>query len=142
MLNDQEIRDWKKAYEYTGLYREEGDVFYSRALAYDGFIRGNGDWMCGHEGEVEKNTYYGLEKAGVKIENYPYISRIVDQNVGYREKMLEKARKHEYSLITFEVEDQFSIFNQEVCEYYGYTCIDTITLQLGNMPYDVKLYAL
>ncbi len=141
VLDDQEIKEWKKAYDYTRLYSEEGDVFYSRALAYDGFARGNGEWMCGHEGEVEQNTYYGLERAGVNIESFPYISRIVDQNVTYRTSLLEKAQKHEYSLITFELEDHFSIFNQEVCEHYGYTCIDTVTLQLGNMPYDVKFYA-
>ena len=141
VLSDQEIKEWKKAYDYTRKYSEEGDVFYSRALAYDGFIRGNGEWMCGHEGEVEQNTYYGLEKAGIKIDNFPYISRIVDQNVAYRANMLEKAENYEYSLITFETEDHFSIFNQEVCNQYGYTCIDTVTLQLGNMPYEVKFYA-
>ena len=140
ILTPDEIEHWQKAYEYTEKYSMQGDIFYSRALAYDGFARGNGEWMCGHEGEPDEESEVHLAQIGLTEETYPYIHMIVEQNAEYRRNLVRKAENHDYSLITFETDDHFTVFNDEICEDCGYTCIDRLTLQLGNMPYEVAFY--
>ena len=141
ILTSEEIDQWKKAYEYTEKFSLKGDIFYSRALAYDGFSRGNGEWMCGHEGEPDKESENHLASIGLTYETYPYIHMIVEQNSNYRRNLVRKAENRGYSLITFETGDHFTAFNEYVCEKSGYRCIDRLTLQLGNMPYEVSFYA-
>lgn len=140
ILTDEEIADWEKALEYTRMYSEEGDIYYSRALAYDGFERQNGEWQCGHEGEVNVGTVEKLTEAGFPIEDTSVIDRLIDENVEYRADIKEKGADHEYSLITFESYDAFSCFNESNCEEYGYRHIDTLDLRIGNMPYEVLFY--
>lgn len=142
VITSEEIAAWEKAYSYTRRYSEEGEIYYSRGLAYDGFKRGNGDWQCGHEGEVDCTTVGDLTDAGIPLEYFPYVQPIVDQNEKYRNGLLKKALDHKYSLITFEEGDEFIVFNEDVCEKAGYKCIDRFDLQFGNMPYEVVFYAL
>lgn len=142
ILTQEEIANWQKAYEYTRMYSEKGDVFYSRSLAYDGFIRQNGQWQCGHEGEVSTGTVDQVIAAGFPIEAFPNMARLVDQNLRYRQELLEKGENHGYSLITFEPGTSRVLMGDEECTQSGYHKIDTLPLQLGNMQYDVEFYAL
>ena len=140
VLTSQEIAAWQQAYEYTARSSDEGYVFYSRALAYDGFARQNGDWFCGHDGEIGDHTVKYMEYMGLSTDRFPYVQKLVDQNTRYRKSVLDKVKDHEYSLITFEENGFYSIINDEVCEEAGYRRIDVLTLQVGNMPYDVAFY--
>ena len=140
VLTKQEIADWQKAYQYTAEYSKEGDIYYSRGLSYDGFARGNGEWMCGHEGEPDEESEDILEKWGITPDSYPYVHMIVEQNARYRKGIVKKATDHEYALITFETYDRFIPFNEGYCEKIGYRCIDRLSLQFGNMPYEVVFY--
>ena len=140
ILTAEETANWQKAYAYTKEYSEDGDVFYSRSLAYDGFARGNGEWYCGHEGEVSENTVSVFTDAGIPTEYFPYMQPLVDQNLEYRQGIVNKAQNHEYSLITADSFD-FNILSEEFCEQNGYRLIDRLDLQLGNMPYEVVFYA-
>ncbi len=141
ILTENERSDWEKAYAYTEEYSKSGEIFYSRGLAYDGFARGNGDWMCGHEGEPDAETEYFLAEAGIPVDRFPYIHLIVRQNEVYRAGLTQKARDHKYSLITFEPYDRFIPFNERYCEELGYKCIDRLMLWFGNMQYEVVFYA-
>ncbi len=141
ILTPDEIANWQKAYEYTAEYSKEGDIFYSRSLAYDGFLRGNGQWQCGHEGEVSEYTISALESAGISPDYFPYVMDLVDQNVNYRNSLIQKAEDHSYSLITFEPGTDSVLIGEDLCSTYGYTRIDILPLQLGNMSYDVAFYA-
>ena len=142
ILTQDEIAQWQKAYEYTKKYSEDGDIFYSRSLAYDGFRRGNGQWQCGHEGEVSAYTIESLEMAGFPSGLFPNMIQLIGQNVSYRDNIVEKAENHGYSLITFEPDTDSSLFSEENCEQYGYKCIDHLNLQMGMMAYNVAFYAL
>lgn len=140
ILTVDELANWQRAYEYTAKYGGYGDVFYSRALAYDGFARGSGDWMCGHEGEVDDEAVANIASSGVPPEIFPYTQALVEQNNAYRKSLVDKAADHEYALITFETGDDFTEFNETVCEGLGYKCLDRIELQLGLVPYEVQFY--
>ena len=141
ILTRREIDNWQKAYEYTEQYSRQGDIFYSRGLAYDGFARANGEWMCGHEGEPDEESEVFLAKWGITPETYPYVHMIVQQNAAFRQRISEKAKEHGYSLIIFETDDRFIPFNEEKCARIGYRCIDRLDLQFGNMAYEVVFYA-
>lgn len=140
VLTTPELATWQKAYEYTARSSDEGYVFYARSLAYDGFARQNGDWFCGHDGEVGDHTVKYMEYSGIDPARFPYVQKLVDQNNDYRRRVLERIENHEYALITFEENGTYSIVNDEVCEEAGYRRIDVLPLQVGNMPYDVAFY--
>lgn len=142
ILTPEEITNWEKAYEYTRSYSEKGDIFYSRSLAYDGFERKNGQWQCGHEGEVGIDTVYAIISTGFPIEAFPNMARVVDQNLNYRDQIVDKGKNHNYSLITFEPGTNEVLLDEEKCREFGYKLIDRIPLQLGNMQYEVVFYAL
>lgn len=140
ILTEGEITNWNKALEYTRTYSGSGDIFYSRSLSYDGFSRGNGEWICDHDGEVSEHTVDELITAGVPDEYIEYSQELVAQNLRYRAGIAEKAESKGYSLITFETNPKQRQFNEEYCEQIGYRCIDKLELQLGNMPYEVAFY--
>lgn len=141
ILSNEEIHNWEIAYGYLEKYCEEGDIFYSRSLSYRGFIRQNGDWLCGHEGEVSEKTLSALEKTGVNTDYFRGIRELISQNIRYRNSIVEKIKRQDYSLITVENTPGLSLIQLQNCEDYGYTHIDSIELQLGNMPYEVDFYA-
>ena len=141
ILTEEEKSSWEKAYEYVEKYSESGDIFYSRSLAYDGFAKGNGEWICDHDGEVSQYTVDDLIRAGVPREYIDHAQELVAQNLRYRESISRKARDHGYALITFETNPTQRMFNEEYCEEIGYNCIDRINLQMGNMAYEVVFYA-
>ena len=141
ILSDEEVAEWQKAYGYTAKYSSSGDVFYSRSLAYDGFARENGEWQCGHEGEVSSGTIGVISDIGIPQEYLPYLPAVVNQNLEYREGIIDKVRNHQYSLITFDIGANGNLFDEEFCEQNGYKCIDRLELQLGNMPYETVFYA-
>ena len=140
ILTDEEIADWEKAYEYTEKYSRSGDVFYARSLAYDGFARGNGEWICDHDGEVSRHTVDCLITAGVPAGCIDHSQQIVAQNLKYQKYITDKAEAHDYALITFETNPKQRLFNEEYCKEIGYICIDELDLRLGNMPYKVQFY--
>ncbi|MCR5302442.1 MAG: glycosyltransferase family 39 protein [Lachnospiraceae bacterium] len=140
VLTPQEIEKWQKAYEYTATNSDKGYVFYSRVLSYDGFARQNGDWFCGHDGEIGTHTLDYIGYSGLDPAWFPYTKKLVDQNLAYRESVVEKIRNHEYALITFEEDGSSYIITDELCEENGYRRIDTLDLQTGNMPYEVAFY--
>ena len=83
-----------------------------------------------------------IVSAGIPLEVFPYLRPLVKQNETFRQGLAQKATAHSYSLITFETEDAFTVFNETVCKDCGYKCIDKIELQLGLMTYEVQFYAL
>ena len=140
ILTEEEKSSWEKAYEYVEKYSEFGDIFYSRSLAYDGFEKGNGEWICDHDGEVSQYTVDELIAAGVPEKCLDMSEALVVQNLKYREYIRNKAESHGYSLITFETMPKQRQFDEEFCEDIGYRCIDRLKLQMGNMPYNVSFY--
>ena len=140
IMTDEERENWNRAYEYIEEYSRSGDVFYSRSLSYDGFVRGNGEWICDHDAEVSKHTVDSLITAGVPDELIEHSQLLVAQNLRYRKYITDKAESHGYSLITFELKPKQQLFTEEYCDKIGYTCIDVLELQLGNNPYKVAFY--
>jgi len=141
MLTPEEAGNWQKAYDYVDKYSENGDIYYSRCLAYRWFDKQNGECSCGHDGEVSPNTISDLTHAGIDVTGFSYLKPLVDQNMNYRKDIADKAKNHEYSLITVDDSQAYSVIDDELATQSGYTCIDRLTLQLGNMPYDVSFYA-
>ncbi len=142
ILTNDEISDWEKAYDYTGNYSEEGDVFYARSLAYAYFLRNTGDCLCGHDAEISDYTVSNIYESGLSTVYFPYMSDLVAQNIEYREQILYKVKNHKYSMISIETDGDYHLIDEEICDRYGYRCIDIINLRLGNWPYEVKFYAL
>ena len=140
ILTPEEISNWEKAYSYVDEYAKEGEVFYSRSLAYKAFAAGSSDCVYGHDGEVSDWTIKGLERAGVPVEHFPYIRKIVDQNIAFRQKQQQMAENGDFALISAEKDEQFNPFCDDAPLQMGYQTLESLDLQLGNMPYEVVFY--
>ena len=140
ILTPEEISNWEKAYAYVDEYAKEGEVFYSRSLAYKAFANGSPYCVYGHDGEVSDWTITGLERAGFPVEHFPYIRKIVDQNIAFRKKQQQMAENGEFVLISAEKFEQFNPFCDDAPLQMGYQPLESLDLQLGNMPYEVVLY--
>ncbi len=140
ILTDNEIDQWKKAYNYTEKFREKGEIFYARSLAYDSFYYGNGDCPCGHDAEIGRETVREIENAGLPIGFFHNMQALVDQNMKYRRKIYDKANDRKYSLISIDLGGDYIMFNDKLCEDYGYKNIDRLSLQMGSVSYDVAFY--
>ena len=141
ILTSEEIASWDKAYEYIDTYSKTGKIIYSRSLAYESFIRNNGESLCGHDSEVRIDSIDDLTEAGVPTELFFDMERVVDQNLEYRADIIRRAKDHEYSLITFETDAGYTLFNENNCENdYDYRELDKFELRVGNMSYEVAFY--
>lgn len=140
ILTPGEISNWEKAYSYVDEYAKEGEVFYSRSLAYKAFANCSPYCVYGHDGEVSDWTIKGLERAGVPVEHFPYIRKIVDQNKAFRKKQQQMAEKGEFALITAEKYELFNPFCDDAPLQMGYNTLESLDLQLGNMPYEAVFY--
>lgn len=139
-LSDEEVAAWQKAYSIVDEYREKGEVYYARSLAYKAFELGNDDCVCGHDGEVTAETLEKWEKSSLLQKLFPYADDIIRKNEEYRFDVQVKAALHEHSLVTFETDGYSMLFSGEILEGWGYEFVDEIVLQLGNMPYTVDFY--
>ena len=140
ILTPEEISNWEKAYSYVDEYAQEGEVFYSRSLAYRAFANGSPYCVYGHDGEVSDWTITGLERAGVPVEHFPYIRKIVDQNIAFRQKQHQMAENGKFALISAEKYEQFNPFCDDAPLQMGYQTLESLDLQLGNMPYEIAFY--
>ena len=139
-LTTDEREAWKRAYAIVDEYREKGDVYYARSLAYKAFELGNDDCVCGHDGEVTAETLQKWEKSSLLQTLFPYADDIIKKNEEYRYDVQVKAALAGHSLVTFETDGYSMLFSAQILEGWGYEFVDEIVLQLGNMPYTVDFY--
>ncbi|MCR5688329.1 MAG: hypothetical protein K6G58_09960 [Lachnospiraceae bacterium] len=139
-LTAEEAADWEKAYSYVKEYGTD-DVFYSRGLAYLSFERGGGQCICGHDAEAISTYTRDLPVCSRPIGTlFPYSHDLVVKNMEYHEMIQKKATDGGYSLITYETPGLYRTLTDEICEENGYVRLDTLSLRLGNMPYETAFY--
>lgn len=139
-LSSDEIANWEKAYKIVDEYSSQGDIFYSRALSYKAFENGNGDCLCGHDGEINEESYESWKNSAFLQKIFPYAGEIIQKNLEYRYQIQTNAALHNYRLVTFERRGYSLLFSRVILEGWSLTYIDEFKLQLGNVPYTVVFF--
>ncbi len=140
-LDSASVSEWQRAYEIVDSYhRVSGDIYYAPTLAFHGIELSERPYDTGHI-NITRDDYYPYWEQDEKAHKlYPYCEDIFARHMEYRERMRQKAVNHEYRLITY-VDDSDYTFNDDFLEANGYELIDTIVLQTGNMQYATKFFA-
>lgn len=139
VLNESDLAEWNQAYSIIDEYRDKGQVFYAKTLAYKGKEYGDDIYLTDHDGDISESTYNVWKETPWQQELFPDADGIFEENLVYREQFREKARNHELSLITH-VGAGDMIFTDEFLEEIGYRPLTTISLQTGNMDYDTEFW--
>ncbi len=143
-LTARERDAWNKASSNLAVYDREGEVYYAPILGYERLDKEDGDCPCAAEAEIGEHTVPMLEASGISADNMDMITKLVDQNMAYRDVLREMTAEHAYSLISIDadaLDDAKEIISAEACEENGYTCIDSISLRVGNKLHEVLFYA-
>ena len=139
-ITQEEQEAWDRANAYVDEYREYGEVYYARSLAYRAFEEGRDDCICGHDGELSKETLELWENSQFLKRIFPHAGDIINKVLAYRVDLQLKASLHDYSLVTFEEDGYSMIFAREFLEEMMFEYLDEMDLQLGNMSYHVVFY--
>ena len=139
-MTEEELNDWKRAYEIVDMCKEMGPVYYGRTLAYKALNDGSGICVCGHDGEATEDTLKLLEQSNILMSVFPYASKIIQKNKEYLEKVQYGAVMHEYPLISYEENGYCMIFMDDFVEYINYSLYDKLELSVGNMKYETVFF--
>lgn len=139
-LSSEEIDNWKKAYAYIDEYRNQGDIIYSRHLAYKCFEDGGIYCLCGHDGEVSQLSLDTWNSSGLCQTLFPYADDIIVKNMNYIQSMVNRGRLGEFSLLTFEDGNSMMLSDEYLDIGTTYKKLDKLTLVTGNAPYEVSFY--
>lgn len=139
-MTEEELADWRKAYEIVDEFKNTGDVFYARSLAYKFMEDNGGICVCGHDGEVASDTLELLEQSSNLRKMFPYAIDIINKNQEYLGDVQYRAVWNEYPLVTYEVNGYSMIFMDEYMDFINYDLKDKLNLSVGNMNYEVSFY--
>lgn len=139
-MTEEELADWRKAYEIVDEFKDTGDVFYARSLAYKFMEDNGGICVCGHDGEVASDTLELLEQSPNLRKMFPYAIDIINKNQEYLGGVQYRAVWNEYPLVTYEVNGYSMIFMDEYMDFINYDLKDKLNLSVGNMNYEVSFY--
>lgn len=139
-MTEQEQNDWKRAYAIVDEYKQRGDVFYSRSLAYKAMEDNGGICVCGHDGEANDDTLRLLEGSPFLRTIFPYAIQIINKNKDYLGAIQYRAVWNEFPLVTFEIDGYSMIFMDEYLEFINYKPYEKIDLSVGNMKYEVSFF--
>lgn len=142
VITSDELNNWNKAYEIVDEYKEKGDVYYCQMLAYKGIADGGRYVLCGHDGEVSEETLEVWNNSPIAKKLFPYADRIIIKNVEYEKDIMRKAIDSGFELLTFIDGNSLMFASFYLDAGVTYEKLTQLTLQAGNMPYDVQFYVL
>lgn len=153
VMTDEEKYNWQAASDYIEKYEqsdykesayqlnESKNVYYAPELAYIAINHNIRGYDNGHV-EAAEPVGYGIwktEKLSQVI--FPYAGKIAEINIDYQNKVTDRIRNREYSLVT--IDDVDCLGHKElpgILEESGYKRIDTLPLSVGNATYDVEFW--
>lgn len=142
VITDEEIGEWNKAYAIIDEYKEKGDVYYSQLLAYKAIEDGARYCLCGHDGEVSEETLSVWQNSKLCKILFPNADKIITKYVEYEKDLTRKAIDSGFELLTFIDGNSLMFASFYLDAGVTYEKLTQLTLQAGNMPYDVQFYVL
>lgn len=139
MLTKEDVTNWERAYELIGEYRDKGEILHCQVSAYNAIENGDSIFATGHDGDIREDTYREWRESSIQKLLFPYAGLVFDENLKYREYLLEKIKKHDITLIVVEGDGNIVVTSEQLLEN-GYYVFEEIPLQLGNMEYGTKFW--
>ena len=137
-----QLNDWKRAYEITAGYADKGEVYYVPLLGFQTLYNGQYMYNNGHSMVITgwfRGEYFAVDWEQVL---FPHGDIVMQRNYDYQEKIKEKARSQDYSLVTIidGTDTDFERLSVNDLKKDGYKKIDSILLNAGRMSYEVQFW--
>lgn len=140
LLTDEERSNWEEAYEMLETAAEEGDTYYMPILCFYAFSHNKYAYNTGQPFVVSEVFYDEWKGSPLYQRLFPYAGDIFEQNLVFRETIVEKVREGGYALVT-DIEDTDIVFTQE--DLRGkYKKANRWKLRTGRQTWDVDFWVL
>ena len=137
-----QLDDWNRAYAITSEYAGKGEVYYVPLLGFQTLY--NGQYMYNNGHSMVITGWFRGEFYAVDWEQklFPHGGMVLQSNYDYQEKIKEKAKSQDYSLVTIidGTDTDFGRLNIKDLENAGYKKKDSILLNAGRMSYEVQFW--
>ena len=134
-------KDYEAWSEAQSLMDENhGDMYLYPLLAYYGLKHNIYVYNTGQPFVVTQKFYDRYLKSESAQKNFPYADAVFSTHLEYREKIKEKVRNGEYSLVSY-IKDYDEVFDEDDLSL-KYKKVDSLTLRAGRWTWDVDFYIL
>ncbi len=137
-LNEENYEQWEEA--ETLLDANKGDMYLYPPLAYYGIRNGIYIYNTGQPFVITEKFYNRYLESEEDKKSYPYAGEIFSSHLEYREKVKEKVRNGEYSVVTY-ITDYDQVFDENDLKE-KYKPEKTLTLKTGRWSWDVQFWVL
>ena len=135
-LSEEDHREWEAAEKL--LDQNPGDMYLYPHLAYYGINNDIYIYNTGQPFVVSEKFYKSYHKHPEKMEKYPYAEDIFTSHFAYREKIRDRVRNGEYSVVSY-VEGTDEVFTREDLSAF-YRPAATCALRTGRQVWDTELW--
>lgn len=141
MLTDEDIDNWEKAYALMDEYRDDGDIYHFHSTVFNGIKNGDSIFFTGHDGDVSEKAYLEWQGNTLKKFLFPDAGLIFEENLSYRKKVTEDLYDKKISIVSTPDAKLF-LFSVDDLEAAGYSVLECIPLQVGNVSYDTYFWTI
>ena len=139
LMDNEAASHWEEAYsildEHLG-----GEIYYMPLLAFHGLTNGQYMYNTGQPFVITEKFYGQYLKSETARMLFPYASELFVQHLSFRDEILQKVKKGEYSLIT-NINEADVIFTKEDLAIH-YKESKEIELRTGNQVWQVEFWTL
>lgn len=139
MLTENDITNWKNTYALIDEFRNGGEVFHYQPTAYYAIEVGDSIFYTGHDGDINDKAYLEWRRNKLHKHLFPDAGQIFEENLLYREIVLDKVNSHQYSLLVLP-EGEW-IVSADEAQKAGYKMIKSVNLQIGNSVETIYLWS-
>ncbi|MBQ9550168.1 MAG: hypothetical protein IJU87_05075 [Lachnospiraceae bacterium] len=137
-LSEEDHREWEEAEKV--LNENDGDMYLYPLLGYYGIAKGIYIYNTGQPFVVSERFYKSYHRHPDKMEKYPYAENIFTSHFAFREKILDKVRKGEYSLVSY-IEGTDEVFDRSDLSL-KYEKAGEYKLRTGRQVWNTELWTL
>lgn len=135
-LSDEDREEWKMAEGI--LDSNPGDMYLYPLLAYYGINNNIYIYNTGQPFVVSEKFYRSYHNHPDKMKRYPYAEDVFKKHLDYREKIRDRVRKGEYSVVSY-IEETDEVFTREDLSEFYYP-VRTCALRTGRQVWDTELW--
>ncbi len=138
MLTDEEMSQWREAYETLDEYEGKGDIYYCPLLNYYGYEKGDYIYNDGQPFVFTEKFLNSFRESSTAQKLFPKAGGIIKLHLDFRESMRQRVINGEYALVT-RLDGMDPVFTTEELEI-SYKKLKTLELRAGSWAWDVELW--
>lgn len=139
LVDEEATRHWVEAYDMLDDHLD-GEIYYMPLLAFHGLTNGQYMYNTGQPFVITEKFYKQYLDSEAARTMFPYAGELFMQHLNFRDKILQKVRSGEYSLVTNISEADVIFTKEDLLLHYKEEKV--IELRTGNQVWQVEFWTL